>query len=73
MFFRVQFFWGSGFSGSGCRVRVQHLEVAVEKRKVNFKIYDVKTWETNNCHAHIAQYLKKLRQSDNDIWSVNIT
>ena len=36
----------------------------VEKRfdwkdKVNFKNYDVATWETNNCNAHITQYLKK--------------
>ena len=25
----------------------------------NFKIYDVKTWERNNCNAHIAHYLEK--------------
>ena len=36
----------------------------VEKRadfkdKVNFHIYDVTIWETNNCDTHIAQYLKK--------------
>ena len=24
------------------------------KDKVNFKFYDVTTWETNNCNAHIA-------------------
>ena len=29
-----------------------------KKDKFNFKIYDVKTWETNNCNTHIAQYLK---------------
>ena len=29
------------------------------KSKVNFKIYDVTTKETNNCNTHIAQYLKK--------------
>ena len=28
-------------------------------RKVNFKIQDVTTWLTNNCNAHIAQYLTK--------------
>ena len=26
--------------------------------KVNFKIYDVIYWDTNNCNIHIAQYLK---------------
>ena len=29
------------------------------KDKVNFKIYDVTTWLTNNCNTHIAQYLEK--------------
>ena len=48
----------------------------VEKRldlidKVNFKIYDVTTRETNNCNTHTAQYLKNKRQSDSEIWSVN--
>ena len=28
-----------------------------EKDKINFKINDVTTWFTNNCNAHIAQYL----------------
>ena len=27
--------------------------------QVNFKIYDATTWKTNNCNAHIGQYLKK--------------
>ena len=46
----------------------------VEKRldkMVNFKIYDVTDWTTNNWNTHIAQYLKKQRQTDNEIWSVN--
>ena len=29
------------------------------------------TWETDNCNTNIAQNLKNLRQSDNEIWSVN--
>ena len=29
-----------------------------EKPKVNFKIYDVKTWLINNYNTHVAQYLK---------------
>ena len=33
-----------------------------------FKIYDIINWETNNYNTHITQYLKKLRQSDNEIW-----
>ena len=31
----------------------------VKKAKVNFKIYDVTDWTTNNHNPHIAQYLKK--------------
>ena len=26
---------------------------------VNFKVYDVTDWATNNHNTHIAQYLKK--------------
>ena len=37
---------------------------------VNFKIYDITGWITNNYNKHITQYLKKKRQSGNDIWSV---
>ena len=37
------------------------------KDKVNFKNYDITTWETGT-----ILYLKKKRQSDNEIWSVNI-
>ena len=29
-----------------------------KKVKVNFKIYDVIYWETNDCCTHIAQYLQ---------------
>ena len=42
-----------------------------QKAKVNFIIYDVTDWATSNYNTHIAQYLKKWRQSDNEIWSVN--
>ena len=38
-----------------------------------FKFYDVTTWLTNNYNTHIDEYLKKQRQSNNEIWSVNIT
>ena len=30
-----------------------------KKANVNFKVYEVINWETNNCNTHIAQYLKK--------------
>ena len=30
-----------------------------KKTMVDFKIYDVTTWETNNYNTRIAQYLKK--------------
>ena len=44
----------------------------VEKRldqqyKTNFKMYDVKAWETNNFNTHIAHYLKKLKQTGNEV------
>ena len=29
-----------------------------KKAKVNFKIYDITDWTTNNCNTHIAQYLR---------------
>ena len=32
-----------------------------EKVKVNFKIYDVTTYFTNNCNMHIDRYLKNSR------------
>ena len=40
---------------------------------VNFKIYDVRTYLTNNYNVQIAQYLTKERQPDNENWSVNIS
>ena len=43
------------------------------KDEVNFKVFDAKTWEINNRNTNIAQYLKKLRQLDNEIWSLNDT
>ena len=48
----------------------------VEKRldkeaMVNFKIYDVTGQTARNYKTHIAQYLMKERQADNEIWSVN--
>ena len=30
-----------------------------EKAKINFKIYDVTDWTTNNSNTHISQYLKR--------------
>ena len=30
-----------------------------KKDKVNLKFYDVTPWLTNNCNAHIAQYVEK--------------
>ena len=39
--------------------------------KVNFKICDDKDWKIDNYNREIVQYLKKQRQLDNEIWSVN--
>ena len=39
----------------------RHVEKRLDydlKDKVNFKIYDITTWETNNCNIHIALYLR---------------
>ena len=41
------------------------------KDKVNFKIFDVATWETNNYNAPIVQYLKKC-QGVMDVINVEI-
>ena len=35
------------------------LKALLKKDKVNFKIYDVTTWLTNNFNTHIDQYFKK--------------
>ena len=42
-----------------------------KKAMVNFKIYDVTDWTTNNRKTYIAQYLKAKMQPDNEILSVN--
>ena len=37
-----------------------HFDKRVDQKGiVNFKIYDVTTWLTNNCNTHVDQYLKK--------------
>ena len=46
-------------------------ETACLKDKVNFKIFDVTTWLTNNYNTHITQYLRKERQPGIEIWSGN--
>ena len=43
------------------------------KGKVNFEFCDAKNWLTNNRKTHITRYLKKQRQSDNEVWSVKGT
>ena len=42
----------------------------INKPQVNFKINDTTTRQTNNDNTHVAQHLKKERQSDNETWSV---
>ena len=37
------------------------------------KMFDFTDRTTNNYNTEITQYFKKLRQSGNDIWSVNKT
>ena len=39
-----------------------HVGKQFDKRTmVNFKICNIKNWETNNCNIHFTQYLKKKR------------
>ena len=40
--------------------------------KVDFKIYDVTVYLTNNYNTYISQYLKKQRKPDNEIWCHSI-
>ena len=40
-----------------------------KKAMVNFKIYDVTDWTTNNYNTRIIQYRKKEKQQNNEIWS----
>ena len=55
-----------------CRNFFGHVGNCLDKKaKLNFKIYDVTNLKTNNYNAHIVKYLKKERQSNNEIWSVN--
>ena len=42
-----------------------------KKATVNFKICNVVNLDANNQNKHIGKCLKKKRQSDNKIWSVN--
>ena len=44
-----------------------------QKASVYSKMYDVIDWATDNYNTPIAQYLKKQRQQDNEIWSINRT
>ena len=43
------------------------------EKKLNLKIYDITICLTNNCNLYIDQYLKKSRQSGNEVWSVSRT
>ena len=54
-----------------CLIFCSNFKLLYKKVMVNFKIYDIANWITNNYNTHIAQYLKKERQSRNEIWSVN--
>ena len=63
-FFRYLNFYLDFFGHIGKRLN--------KKAQVNFKVHDViYYWETTNYNAHVAQYLKKSRRLDNEIWSVN--
>ena len=49
-----------------------HLEKCLDQKdKAKFKTYNVTNLLKNNNNTHIDQYLKKERQSANEIWSVN--
>ena len=43
-----------------CRGSFGHARKRLDKKtKVNFKVYDLTNWETNNYNTHITQCLKK--------------
>ena len=69
------FLFQSSFRSSGIYIFILTFKLcrktADKKVNVNFKIYGLRDWTTNNCNKHIAQYLKKKRQSGNEIWLVN--
>ena len=49
-----------------------HVEKRLDKKvKINFKIYDVTDWTTNNYNTHIAKYLENWKQLNSEIWLVN--
>ena len=52
-------------------IRICTKVLYVYKDKVDFKIYDITTLLTKNYNVHFAYYLKKQKQRDNEIWSVN--
>ena len=42
-----------------------------QKDNVNFKIYDVTTWLTNNYNTHIANILRSKDKPGNETWSID--
>ena len=48
-----------------------HLQSLLCSSYISVFIYDVTNWITNNYNIHIVRYLKKQRQTENKIWSVN--
>ena len=40
------------------------------KAKINSRIYDIANWETNSYDTYITYYFRKLKQSDDEIWSI---
>ena len=53
--------WGPRPGGRGPDDRNTLEKLPDQKDMVNFKIYDIKAWETNNCNtcSNNNQYLKK--------------
>ena len=48
------------------KIIVENVEKQLGKKvMVNFKIYDVTDWATNDYNTHTTQYFRKQRQSDN--------
>ena len=57
-----------------CSYFLGYVEKRLDKKaKADFNVYDVRNWNKSKCNKHIAKYLKKSTQSDNEIWSVNGT
>ena len=71
-YFTLKLFSFSRYISFFLHFLVMYKNALIKKMRLNQKFMTSQP-VTINCNIHIAQYLKKLRQSDKDIWSINRT